>query len=88
MAKFEIRAPSRPRPSDVGDFCHLMSTSYELLYELMLQRDVGDFLQALKFFRHSSLPSLILDAGCAIVSLYDEIRHLFGTIMFIECTFR
>jgi hypothetical protein len=33
------------------------------------------------------LPGLILDAGCAMVSLYDEIRHLFGTIMFIECTF-
>ncbi len=48
----------------------------------------GDFLQALKFFRHSSLPGLILDTGCAMVSLYDEIRHLFGTIMFIECTFR
>ncbi len=38
--------------------------------------------------RHSSFPSLILDAGCAMVSLYDEIRHLFGTIMFIECTFK
>ncbi len=38
--------------------------------------------------RHSSLLGLILDAGCAMVSLYVEIRHLFGTIMFIECTFR